>query len=113
MEVAARNTCSVLLEDERVVRDRVDLNVHSALHILHSVLGSAVDLRAAAERVCVLHANLTLAGRVLRVCEQTTQVLCGLTLTLVRANRMDSVLECIHDTVLRLKAERIRNVGNL
>ena len=113
MEVTARNTGPVLFEDERIVRDRVDLNVHSALHIFHRVLRSTVNLRAAAERVCVLHANLTLAGRVLRVCEQTAQVLCSLTLTLVRANRMDSVLECIHDTVLRLKAERIRNVCNL
>ena len=64
MEVSSRDPASVFPEDQRVIRNGVDLNVHTAAHIVDRILAGSVDLRTAAQGISVLYADLSLAAGV-------------------------------------------------
>ena len=64
MEVSSRDPASVLPEDQRVIRNGVDLDVHTAAHIVDRVLAGSVDLRTTAQGISVLYTDLSLAAGV-------------------------------------------------
>ena len=83
------------------------------LDVVDSVLGSAVNLRCAAQGVSILYADFALTGGVLAAVQQTEKVLRSDALAVMRTNLVYSRLKCIGNTVLCLEAECIGDIGNL
>ena len=94
----------VVLENNRVICHGIDLNIHLILHILHSVLAGSVNLRAATQRVGVLHSDLSLSRGIFASLQQSEEISGRSHLAAVGAYLMNSRIQGVHHTVLGLEA---------
>jgi hypothetical protein len=93
VEIPSRK--DVVLEDQRIVRSRIQLDRADAGGVLYCVMYRAENLRCAPETIGVLHACVVFAVRFpdLTVHQQVSEKAGGLELTSVGADPVDSLIE--------------------
>ena len=106
MEVAAGDNGFVFREDQRVVCNSIDLDVHFVDDELQCVADSAVDLRDAAERIRVLDTVLLAVVEDLRAFQQHAHIVCNEDLAFVSSGCMDTGIERIAETGQAFKGHR-------
>ena len=89
MEIAAGNCFVVIGENNGIVRHGVNLAADGIVNVFDRIAACSVNLRGAAQCICILNLSGNGIKRKLAAFKQSEQVLCAVDLSLVAANSMN------------------------
>ena len=113
MEVAAGEDVSVVREDQRVIRNSVDLRFDDLSGVVIRHAARTVDLRQTAQRVGVLNTDRALMYSELAAGKDLAEVGCCVDLSAVGTNFLDSRVIRIDDALKRIDGQHRGDVGGL
>ena len=113
MEVAAGDDITILCEDERVVRHRVELRLNHTAHMRQRVTHRPMHLRHAAQGVGVLHPQAFRCFDQGAIHAKRADIGCHRLLPLVRANGVHALVKGVHPPLQRFHREAHRDIGQL
>ena len=89
MEIAAGNCFVVIGENNGIIRHGVNLAADGIVNVFDRIAACSVNLRSAAQCICILNLSGNGIKRKLAAFKQSEQVLCAVDLSLVAANSMN------------------------
>ena len=111
VEIAAGDRFIVVWEDDRIVRDRINLARNGRIDVFNSVAARTMYLRGAAERICILNLALDFIGGELAAVKKLQKILGAVYLPLMTAHLMHLVIVRLFDAEHGFRAHSAGNIG--